>query len=102
MAYLSRAMELAVELDRISRPIPPRYADRAGHDSGLAELRRAVGKADPSGVVTEDWHGAVVRACGIRATSTSGIKGAVSNWIRQVEAKSGLPLKRQPNTAIGE
>lgn len=42
-------------------------------------------------VVTEAWDGASIRCCGIRSTSTSGVEGALSNWLvaaRKREAAS--------------
>lgn len=92
---LVRAMSLAVDLDRIARVMPSRYDDRAGHDAAIADLGRAIAQADPRGVARENWQGAVIRAFGIRATCTSGLRGAVSNWIRQVEAKSALPFHNE-------
>lgn len=91
---LPRATLLAAELARIIPTIPNRWDDRPGYQRGIDALERAVAKADPKGALTEDWRGGLIRACGLRATSTSGAINACRNWIRQVEQLSGAPVRQ--------
>lgn len=100
---LARAMQLAVDLERIVKAgIPSRYEDRDGFEAGFASLNHAIAKIDPKGRLRDEMHCYSLRACGIRASSTISIHSAVRNWIRQVEEKSGLPLGCDPATNIGE
>ncbi|MBB5987412.1 hypothetical protein [Sphingobium lignivorans] len=32
--------------------------------------------------VTSDWRGAAIRLAGVRSTSTCGLRGAMTNWLR--------------------
>lgn len=38
-------------------------------------------------VVRDSWQGAAVKLAGIRATSTSGLFGAMQNWLRAARRK---------------
>lgn len=85
---LTAALALAAELETIGTP-PSRYDDAGAHEQVTAALEAAVKRHDPRGRLDADWQGGVLRACGYRATSTSGIGGACGNWIRQVRSKAG-------------
>ena len=82
------ALALADELETIGPP-PSRYVDPEGHEKIIAALKAAVTRHDPRGRLDQDWQGAVLSACGYRATSTGGIGGVCGNWIRQVRLKAG-------------
>lgn len=65
---------------------PSRYDDPAAYAQTITTLKAAVQEADPRGRLEENAQGAVLRAFGFRATSTSGLYGACSNWIQQVRS----------------
>lgn len=48
----------------------------AAIDRMVPRLARAAGAA-----ISNDWNGASIRCAGFRATSTSGVEGALNNWL---------------------
>lgn len=98
---MTAALALADRLDALLKEgVPSRHEDPGAHEKALAALEALVTSADPKGRLDQDWNGGVMRAFGLRATSTSGITGACQNWIQQVRTKSTPP--RHPSTSIGE
>lgn len=88
---LTAALALEADLkEAIAFGIPSRYEDAGGHEKAIAALEALVKRHDPRGRLDANWQGGVLHAFGYRATSTSGISGACSNWIRQVRAKAGV------------
>src|SRR3546814_18096049 len=61
-----------------------------GREQSRAAERTAVGQLEDYGArVRDDWRGARINLCGISSTSTNGISGAMTNWLRAAEAKIG-------------
>lgn len=86
--YLAAADELARELDRLpvidSRP-GAHDVWRAAVDDLDARLRSRTG--DRPTTCAQDWKGGRFALLGLRATSTSGLPGAIRNWIDQARRK---------------
>jgi hypothetical protein len=98
---MTPAMALADRLNALLKAgAPSRYDDPGAYEKTIAALEAAVTSADPKGRLDQDWQGGVLRAFGLRASSTTGIYGACQNWIRQVQAKASST--RHPATTIGE
>lgn len=66
-----------------SREWHPRH--RAAMETLADQLRGDVGAR-----ITHRWDGAAVTLAGIRSTSTSGLAGALQNWLRAARRKAGL------------
>jgi hypothetical protein len=58
------------------------------HKDAMQALARRV-EQDFAAKVTDRWDAARVRMMGITSTSTSGIGGAIHNWIAAAEKKAG-------------
>ena len=98
---IAAVLDLADRLEAtLKAGVPSRYEDPGAHEKALASLGVMVTRADPKGRLDQDWNGGVMRAFGLRATSTSGIHGACQNWIQQARAKLTPP--RHPSASIGE
>lgn len=98
---MAPALALADRLDGLLKAgAPSRYDDPGAYEKAVAALEAAVTSADPKGRLDQDWQGGVLRAFGLRPSSTTGIYGACQNWVRQVRAKA-TPT-RHPATTIGE
>lgn len=76
--------------------LPPVTTGGDGWDArrkALEELAQAIGRDLPKASITERYDGARVSIAGIRASSTSGLDGALSNWVaaayRQLDKASG-------------
>ena len=76
--------------------------DRVGphdwNDKTWHERRRVEGPAlverlrtEFGAKVREDWNGARVSLAGVVSSSTSGVEGAVGNWIVAARRKEGQP-----------
>ena len=90
-ADLARARALLPALREAHAAVPvyrcdTRAADLPAREATLAALRVLIGRH--GGATRQTWHGAQVRLCGFRATSTSSLEGAVLNWIAQVERRA--------------
>lgn len=60
----------------------------AKHRSAMHSLAVKLA-ADLNAGVTEKWDGARVRIAGITATSTSGLDGALHNWLTAARKREG-------------
>lgn len=83
-------------LDEADKKVGSYSADPEGfHSLQRVEMERV--KADlvegHGAHVNDSWDGARVRLAGITSTSTSGVHGALTNWLRaavaRIEAKIG-------------
>lgn len=54
---------------------------RANWDKANAAMVKAIEEALPKAKITSKWKGTAVAIAGVRASSTSGISGALHNWI---------------------
>jgi len=98
---MAPALALAERLDGLLKAgAPSRYDDPGAYEKAIAALEAAVTGADPKGRLDEGGPGGVLRAFGLRASSTTGIYGACRNWISQAQAKASPT--RHPTTTIGE
>jgi hypothetical protein len=70
----------------IDQPWPPAHIDRAAHDHRLAALQRLI--LEWGGAFDRNGMGWQVRLNGFKATSTSSLRDACQNWIRQVTLKA--------------
>lgn len=62
----------------------------ASFEAFKAAHRAAERQLDDYGArIRDDWRGARITLCGISSSSTSGISGAMANWLRAAEAKIG-------------
>lgn len=61
-------------------------AREQSHEAARTAVRQL---EDYGATVRDDWRGGVLSLCGIRSTSTGGIRGAMTNWLRAAEAKIG-------------
>lgn len=63
---------------------------RRAFDDAMAALRRRIEDLpeDPPARITERWDGASVAMLGIRATSTSGLNGALRNWCAAADKRA--------------
>ncbi len=57
------------------------HASHARRDAAIALMVSAIEAALPKVRIVGKWDGAKVSIAGIRASSTSGVDGALSNWI---------------------
>lgn len=69
------------------------YADdpanwHARHRHEMDVLARRL-KTEVGASINDRWDGANVRISGIRSTSTSGLAGALKNWLRAADARLG-------------
>lgn len=88
---LSAALALADDLASIlDAGLPARHQDPGAHEKGIAALDAAVKRHDPSGRLDPFGSEFMLRAHGYRSTSTMGLTGACSNWVRLVRAKAGV------------
>lgn len=80
-------LESATRLDyALCEPMPLICDDRAGHSVALKKLADAV-QAE-GGVICDDPMACKVRIGGFSASSTTGLIGAVRNWITSVRKKA--------------
>lgn len=87
--------QIEIAADFVRRAVDHAEARLAPHSgSGLYDIRRAIMKqvakslTDTLGArIKDDWNGARVRIQGVQATSTSGLIGALRNWLAAVERK---------------
>ena len=67
----------------------------------IEELAQAISRDLPKVRITERCDGARVSIAGIRATSTSGLDGALANWVnaayRHLDKVSGLSSGEKEN-----
>lgn len=68
------------------------YADdpQGWHARHRVEMANLVIRLEPLGLRCNDrWDGARVRCAGVTASSTTGIAGALRNWLRAARGKQG-------------
>jgi hypothetical protein len=79
--------------DRLSafldQPFPPRHINADLHDLRMRALLDLIGRE--GGECTEKHYATRVRMGGVSASSTSGLIGAVHNWVVAVRKKQAVP-----------
>lgn len=91
---LAAADALEAELARLPKISAATDGDwRASHDRyrrAVEDLRERLMARDTDRPSTckMDWNGARFALHGFRATSTTGLEGAIRNWIAQIRAKA--------------
>jgi hypothetical protein len=71
------------------------YSDMSGwHARHRAEMRCAITRLEEAAEahIDEKWDGARVRICGIASSSTSGVHGALGNWLKAAAKR----LEKEP------
>lgn len=62
----------------------------ASFDEFKAAHRKAERQLEDYGAkIRDDWRGARINLCGISSSSTGGLHGSMTNWLRAAEAKIG-------------
>lgn len=89
-ARLGRARWLRAELDAAPGiEVDDYFASRARRDRALADLADHLRTVPNPARITTGTDKASVAMLGIRATSTSGLDGALRNWIARVMKEHG-------------
>lgn len=70
----------------IDQPWPPAHIDRVAHEHRLAALQKLILEA--GGVHDDNSMGWMIRMNGFKATSTSSLRDACRNWVKQVTIKA--------------
>ncbi|TPW33226.1 hypothetical protein FJU08_01280 [Martelella alba] len=71
-----------IKSDPYERYFESQKAHRAAAQQAFAAL-----EAEAGAQTADNWNGAMIRLCGIRSTSTSGVAGALNNWIKAAKLK---------------
>lgn len=75
--------------------------DWTARRKALEDLAHAIGRDLPRVTITERADGCRVSIAGVRASSTSGLDGALANWVaaayRHLDKVSGLSSGRKEN-----
>lgn len=72
----------------IDQPWPPAHIDRFAHDARQVSLQKLI--LEWGGAFDRNGMGWMIRLNGFRATSTSSLRDACRNWVKQVTIKAGL------------
>lgn len=77
------------EMNKALGPHPDWIKEKNAAEAWLAKQDQAIRAlvAKHGGAVKDSWQGSVVRMAGFRATSTSSLSSALSNWRQQAVTK---------------
>ncbi len=72
---------IKAELNKLPAPDHSTPEARADRQKAKAAMIATIEQSLPKAKINDKWNGATVSIAGIRASSTSGIVGALHNWI---------------------